>query len=207
MEFCFEMTPVWVGQRNPFSSDTLPHTLPFPQFPFSNPPPPILLCYHKSTWKIHFSSGEACEIWPHSKPLCCLIFVPSWNGWAADSLVGLPQRRRKKTWLQTAAAKKWSSWGLSGWCDSVFAPKPAVHFLTPPPSQCHYRESTPGRPSEARPRKTRSFLTETLSQCLSWKHITPVMLLHLSTILPLTGDLASSSFSWPVAKILDCLFI
>ena len=31
------------------------------------------------------------------------------------------KKKKKKTWLRTAAAKKCSSWGLSGWCDSVFA--------------------------------------------------------------------------------------
>jgi hypothetical protein len=57
----------------------------------------------------------------------------------------------------------------------------------PRKKKCHYRESTPERPSEALPFKTRSFLTETLSQYLFWKPTIPVILLPLSTILPLTG--------------------
>lgn len=60
----------------------------------------------------------------------------------------------------------------------------------------HYKESTPERPSEALLFKTRSSLTETLSPYLFWKHTTPVILLHLSTTLPLTGTMGKEALKF-----------
>lgn len=203
MEFCFEVAQAWVVSRNLFSSTTLPHTpsLPFPQFPLSQAPLPQS---HFATIKVlgrFIPPQERPARSGHIVNLCVASFCSVWNGWAADSLVGLPQRGRKNARLQTAAAKKCSSWGLSAWCDSVFAQIACRPFSNASIfSQCHYKESTPERPSEALPLKTRSFSTETRSPSPSWKPTTPAILLHLSTILPLTGDPASSSSFWPVVN-------
>lgn len=196
VEFCFEMTPVWVGQRNLFSAATLPHTpSPIPPIPFLKCPLPQsyfatikVLGRFLSPQKRPARSG-------HIVNLCVASFLlGSWNGWAADSLVGLPQGQRKKPGCRQPQPRNGAAEASLAGVTQCLLQKPAVHFLMPPlSSQCHCRESTPGRPSEALPRKTRSFLTETLSQCLSWKRTTPAMPLHLSTTLPLTGNLASSS--------------
>lgn len=106
----------------------------------------------------------------HIVNLCVASFcsVVKWLGcWQPCG--ASPEGEKEKTWLQTAAAKKCSSWGLSDWCDSVFAQIACRPFSLMPSifSQCHCKESTPERPSEALLFKTRSFLTETLSLYLS----------------------------------------